>query len=159
MKQDTSLFPHAETRATLTARQRAKTYDTRFVWSLMHARCSDPKNAGYKYFGARGVKVCRRWKNYNNFLKDMGERPAEKWIELKRNNRNFSPSNCYWAEREQQNKNRYLNTAFAHTAAINPDLFKILKRAIAAKRRRRKKNESVSGVPKRVRRSNARRHR
>lgn len=139
----------AKSRAKLTPQQRAKKYDTRFVWSLMHARCSDPKNAAYKYYGGRGVKVCRRWKKYDNFLSDMGKKPVGCWIDLKDNSRNFTPKNSYWATREEQNKNRALNLAMAATAKINPDLYKILKRAIALKRRRKLKRKMSDAKPKR----------
>ena len=31
-------------------------------WVAMHQRCSNPKKDGYKYYGARGITVCVRWK-------------------------------------------------------------------------------------------------
>lgn len=110
-----------------------------FVWSHMRAKCSDPKMAAYKYYGGRGVKVARRWNSFANFYNDMGKKPDDCWIDLKNNMRNFTPANCYWATRKEQNKNRYLNMAMARAAQIEPDLYKILKRAIEKKRRRKKK--------------------
>ena len=44
-------------------------------WGAMIQRCTNPKNSKYKYYGERGITVCDRWKSFENFLEDMGERP------------------------------------------------------------------------------------
>ena len=45
------------------------------TWDGMIQRCTNPKNISYKYYGAKGVKVCDSWKNFENFYKDMGNKP------------------------------------------------------------------------------------
>jgi len=69
-------------------------------------RCTNPKDAKWKYYGGRGVSVCDRWLNYENFLSDMGERPEGKTIDRINPDGNYEPSNCRWLEKQKQNSNR-----------------------------------------------------
>lgn len=77
------------------------------VWRSMRQRCGDPKSGGFKNYGARGIRVCRRWMKFENFLEDMGRCPTQDHqIERENNNGNYCPSNCVWATRSAQAKNR-----------------------------------------------------
>lgn len=76
-------------------------------WVSMRQRCSNPKDKAYKNYGARGIRVCKRWESFGNFLADMGEPPTERHtIERKNNNSGYKPSNCYWATYQEQHNNR-----------------------------------------------------
>jgi len=44
-------------------------------WTSMKNRCSNPKSPDFKWYGERGIKVCERWQQFENFLADMGRRP------------------------------------------------------------------------------------
>jgi hypothetical protein len=72
----------------------------------MKSRCSDPNSHAYKDYGGRGIKVCKRWLEFENFLADMGERPEGLVLERRNNNRSYCPSNCRWATIKDQNRNK-----------------------------------------------------
>lgn len=76
------------------------------VWLAMHQRCSNLKNRSYHNYGERGIKVCKRWAKFENFIADMGVRPFEgATLERTNNDKGYSPSNCVWATRKEQSQN------------------------------------------------------
>ena len=77
------------------------------VWLTMKMRCHNPKRPQYKWYGSRGIKVCDRWLNsFENFYKDMGDRPHGYQIDRINNDGDYSPNNCRWVTPKENNDNR-----------------------------------------------------
>lgn len=80
-------------------------------WCSMLARCENPSNKSYGMYGARGVSVCEEWKDFRNFLRDMGERPDGTTLDRIDSHGNYVPGNCRWATATEQSRNRdYVRT-------------------------------------------------
>lgn len=84
------------------------------VWSSMKSRCYRKNNDSYSIYGGRGIKVCDRWKHsFDNFLKDMGDRPSiNHSIDRIDNDKGYSPYNCRWATQIEQENNKRNNKKY-----------------------------------------------
>ena len=78
------------------------------AWAHMLQRCNNPKCNNYKYYGARGIRVCEEWKKLEPFYEWSIEAGYEKGLSIDRIdvNGNYEPNNCRWVTREQQDNNR-----------------------------------------------------
>ena len=77
------------------------------TWRHMRDRCTRPHVEQYKDYGGRGIKVCERWLDFQNFYDDMF--PSYTYgltIERVDNEKGYEPSNCTWIPRSEQPKNR-----------------------------------------------------
>ena len=85
------------------------------AWNNMKARCNNRNNPMYKYYGGRGIRVCRRWSEFNNFIKDMGKKPHE-LMSLDRidNDGGYNKDNCRWVSMSVQINNQQKNKLYKY---------------------------------------------
>ena len=79
---------------------------TYLSWSSMLQRCNNPADPSYCYYGALGVSVDPRWKKFDNFLADMGERPETLTLDRLDPFGNYTKANCRWATAAEQANNK-----------------------------------------------------
>jgi len=82
------------------------------IWQDMKSRCLNENNYEYKDYGERGIKVCGEWqKDFMNFYNWAIDNNYSKDLTIDRINvnKNYEPSNCRWATKEEQSSNKRNN--------------------------------------------------
>lgn len=74
----------------------------------MKDRCYRENSKDYKYYGGRGIKICRGWRRVDAFLKWAVASGYKDGLSIERidPNGDYSPSNCTWVPMSDQGKNR-----------------------------------------------------
>jgi hypothetical protein len=96
-----------------TTRKRSTVHGGRYLpeyisWQCMVRRCTEKSHKSYRWYGAVGRKVCKRWRrSFKAFLRDMGRKPRPGLtIERLNNKGHYRPGNCAWRGRRAQARNR-----------------------------------------------------
>jgi len=82
-------------------------------WQNMRQRCLNPNHPDWKNYGGRGIKICARWDSIENFYADLGDPREGETLNRYDNDGDYTPTNCHWADRTEQNANRrFLGVGF-----------------------------------------------
>ena len=75
-------------------------------WRKMIARCTNPADKDYRYYGARGITVCDAWRDFETFYRDTGDPPSGMTLDRIDCDKGYGPGNVRWATRLEQTRNR-----------------------------------------------------
>lgn len=79
----------------------------RDAWRAMIRRCTEPNRWDWKHYGGKGVTVCPRWMEFENFLVDVGPAPTHRhWLGRLKVRGNYEPGNCCWTTQPPQERRR-----------------------------------------------------
>lgn len=93
------------------------------IWHGILSRCYDSQNISFCRYGAKGIKVCEEWHEFDNFKKWAINNNYVDNLTIDRidNKGNYCPENCRWVTMKDQCNNRKTNcliTAFGETLNI-----------------------------------------
>jgi hypothetical protein len=77
------------------------------VWGAMKGRCYSPGTKDYKRYGARGVRMCVEWHDFETFRTWALSHGFRKGLTIDRvdSNGNYEPENCRWISKGEQQAN------------------------------------------------------
>lgn len=75
-------------------------------WIHLVRRCTNQNDQAYPRYGGSGILVCSSWKKFENFFRDMGQRPKGKTLDRIDGNKGYFKANCRWATPSEQQRNR-----------------------------------------------------
>jgi hypothetical protein len=73
------------------------------AWRSMLARCNNPDNDAFQWYGAKGIGVCEKWRtDFGAFLADVGRKPKPNLV-LGRLDKDgdYEADNCAWMEKKK----------------------------------------------------------
>lgn len=133
------------------------------VWKTMRQRCNNSNNYDYRWYGAKGIKVCEEWNDFAKFREWANGSGYKEGLTIDRidSQGNYEPSNCRWITIQEQQRNKS-NTRFYelngeyHTISEWSKILGIHPSVISEKLRKGKSlyeinedNEHKKGLPKR----------
>jgi hypothetical protein len=81
-------------------------------WQAMKTRCNNSNQEANKRYANLGY--CSEWESFENFMRDMGERPHGMTLDRIDNSKGYSKENCRWATIAEQNRNTKQNVFITH---------------------------------------------
>lgn len=74
------------------------------IYLMARARCTNPNNQDYKYYGARGITF--EFGSFEQFTAAVGLRPHGRTLDRIDNSQGYKPGNVQWATPTEQARNR-----------------------------------------------------
>lgn len=107
------------------------------IFVMMKARCNNPKDSSYAYYGAKGIKICDKWMAdpdaFCDWALSNGYRD-DLTIDRIDGSIGYSPDNCRWETRLTQARNRnYSIMSMSIAKQIRADHASLNQNELAAK--------------------------
>ena len=78
-------------------------------WGYIKERCNNPRHSNYKYYGKKGISICKEWLNsfvsFRNWALASGYQD-NLTIDRIDNKGNYEPSNCQWLTRSENSSKK-----------------------------------------------------
>lgn len=94
------------------------------IWSQMKGRCLNQNNPAFCWYGGKGISVCNAWLlDFTSFQSWALRNGYDDTLTLDRihNNEGYSPDNCRWVTRAEQNRNRSSNRVYKGRSLVEWD--------------------------------------
>lgn len=78
------------------------------IWKNMRQRCRNPRTPDFRLYGARGVKICAEWEDFEAFRTWSLQNSYRDDLTLDRidPDGDYAPGNCRWATWREQRLNQ-----------------------------------------------------
>lgn len=97
--------------------KRSKTHGSSYtrlysIWTGMKQRCFNKKIKSYKYYGAKGIRVCDEWLDFSIFKQWSLSNGYTDELSIDRidSNGDYCPENCRWVTLSEQKRNMSTNS-------------------------------------------------
>lgn len=86
------------------------------IWLTMRQRCEKPNCSTYYKYGAKGIKVCKEWSNFETFKDWSYQHGYNDTLSIDRIDckGDYEPSNCRWVTQKVQQNNRSNNVKITY---------------------------------------------
>lgn len=78
--------------------------------SNMTQRCKNPRNDRYPSYGGRGIHVCKAWRHFPTYARDVGQPPNGDYLNYSLDridvDGDYAPGNVRWVLKERQARNK-----------------------------------------------------
>lgn len=92
------------------------------IWCGIKARCCNTKSVAYQNYGAKGIELCPEWHDFLPFYNWSMSSNYEDDLTIDRidNSKGYSPYNCRWVTRKEQNRNKTNNAYHTYNGETKP---------------------------------------
>lgn len=113
------------------------------IWRKMKNRCFSNKANNYSDYGGRGISVCKKWLDFKNFYKDMGDCPDGYSLDRIDINGNYCKENCKWSNKIEQSNNKRNTVYVTINNIIKPIQYWVKKLKIPAETIKRNSKNGI----------------